>query len=57
MVTRQFQVFLEWDLEDQLWVTYGETRDEALDQTREAIVGYIEAAPKEGFSVGDRGDQ
>jgi hypothetical protein len=28
-----------------------ETREEALDQTREAILGYLEAAAKEGLSV------
>ncbi len=31
--------------------TYGETREEALDQTREAILGYLEAAAKEGLPV------
>lgn len=61
MAIRQFQVVLEWDAEDQVWVTYvpslgflstyGDTRDEALAQTREAITGYLEAAAKEGISV------
>lgn len=61
MAIRQFQVVLEWDADDQVWVTYvpslgflstyGDTRDEALAQTREAITGYLEAAAKEGISV------
>jgi len=61
MATRQFQVILEWDADDHVWVTYvpsldflstyGETRDEALEQTREAITGYLEAAAKEGIPV------
>ncbi len=61
MTTRQFQVVLEWDAEDKVWVTYvpllnylstfGETREEALANTQEAILGYIEAAAKEGIKV------
>ena len=61
MTTRQFQVVLEWDAEDKVWVTYvpllnylstfGETREEALANTQEAILGYIEAAAKEGIPV------
>jgi predicted RNase H-like HicB family nuclease len=31
--------------------TYGDTRDEALEQTREAILGYLEAAVEEGISI------
>jgi len=52
---------LEWDAEDLAWVTYvpaldflstfGETREEALANTREAILGYLEAAEKEGLPV------
>ncbi len=44
-----------------MWVTYvptlghlstfGDTRDEALEQTREAIIGYLEAAVKEGIAI------
>ena len=30
---------------------YGETREEALAQTREAILGYLEAAAKEGLPI------
>ena len=61
MVTRHFPVVLEWDEEDQVWVTYvptlghlstfGETRQEALDNTREAILGYLEASEKEGLPI------
>jgi predicted RNase H-like HicB family nuclease len=31
--------------------TFGSTRDEALASTREAIVGYLEAADKEGVQL------
>ena len=61
MGNRRFQIVLEWDPDEQVWVTYvpalnflstyGETRDEALEQTREAIAGYLVAAAKEGISV------
>ena len=60
-MTYQFHVLLEWDATEQLWVsyvpglnylsTYGETRDEALTMTREAIEGYLEAAEREGITV------
>lgn len=58
---RRFKVLLEWDADEGLWVsyvptlgqlsTYGETRDETIEKTREAIVGYLEAAAKEGILV------
>lgn len=58
---RRFKVLLEWDTDDEVWVTYvptlgslstyGNTRDEALEQTREAILGYLEAAAKEGIPI------
>jgi predicted RNase H-like HicB family nuclease len=61
MTVRQFQVVLEWDAEDSVWVTYvpvlnylstfGETREEALANTQEAILGYIEAAKKEDIPL------
>jgi len=61
MTTHRFKVLLEWDAKSQAWVTYvpaldhlstfGETRDEALASTREAILGYLEAAQKEGIPV------
>jgi predicted RNase H-like HicB family nuclease len=31
--------------------TYGKTREKALDQTREAILGFLEAAAKENLPV------
>ena len=61
MTTRRFKVLLEWDSQDQVWVTYvpaldylstfGETREAALEYTKEAILGYLEAAAKEGIMV------
>ncbi len=61
MTTQHFHVLLEWDPDSAAWVTYvptlnglstfGETREEALANTREAILGYLEAAEKEGISV------
>ena len=63
MDTRRFQVLLEWDAESKLWVThvpalnhlstYGESRTDALEQTREAILGYLETAAQEGIAVPD----
>jgi predicted RNase H-like HicB family nuclease len=54
-----FQVIVE--PEDDVFVTYvpaldfastfGATRAEALDRTRELITGYLEAARKEGIDV------
>jgi predicted RNase H-like HicB family nuclease len=61
MPNRQFRVLVDWDPEAQGWVTlvpglgdlatFGETREEALAQTREAILGYLEAAQKEGIPI------
>ena len=61
MTTRRFQVVLEWDSEESVWVTYvpalnhlstyGATKEEALAETRDAIVGYLEAAEKEQIEV------
>lgn len=61
MPDRNFHVLVELDAEAGVWVTYvpllnglstfGETRDEALSNTREAILGYLEAAEKEGIQV------
>jgi predicted RNase H-like HicB family nuclease len=58
---RSFKVVVEWDAEDSVWVTvvpalnhlstYGATKAEALDETREAIVGYLEAAALEGLPI------
>jgi len=61
MAMQHFPVVLEWDSEADMWVTYvptlnglstfGETKEEALHNTREAIQGYLEAAEKEGIPV------
>lgn len=61
MAMHTFQVVLEWDPESKAWVTYvptldflstfGQSREEALEKTREAILGYLEAAAKEGIPV------
>lgn len=61
MSMRQFSVVVEWDSEDEVWVThvpaldhlstYGHTREAALESTREAIVGYLEAAAKDGIPL------
>jgi predicted RNase H-like HicB family nuclease len=58
---RRFSVLLEYDPADEVWVsyvpalnhlsTYGDSREEALAQTREAIAGYLEAAAKEGLAL------
>ncbi|TVR75050.1 MAG: type II toxin-antitoxin system HicB family antitoxin [Sphaerobacteraceae bacterium] len=51
-MARTYQVLLEWDPDDKVWVTYvphldflstfGDTREEALEHTREAILLYLE---------------
>jgi predicted RNase H-like HicB family nuclease len=61
MTKRQFRVLVDWDPEAQAWVTlvpglddlstFGETREEALAHTREAILGYLEAARREGIPI------
>lgn len=61
MSVRQFSVVLEWDSDDEVWVThvpalghlstYGHTREAALEATREAIIGYLEAAAKDGVPL------
>ena len=61
MTLRRFQILVEWDPTGGVWVTYvpaldflstyGETREEAVEMTREAILGYLEAAAKEGIAV------
>lgn len=67
MATRRYRALVEWDAESEAWVTYvpalnhlstyGETREEALAQTREAILGYLEAAEKSGVPVSDGGPE
>ena len=54
-------MFVEHDQSEKAWVTYvpeldhlstfGSTRDEALENTREAILGYLEAAEKEAIKL------
>jgi predicted RNase H-like HicB family nuclease len=61
MTSQHFQVLLEWDSEDEVWVTtvpvldhlstFGETRETALANTQEAILGYLEASAKEGLPL------
>ena len=61
MTVRNFKALLEWDPEARVWVSYvptldylstfGENREEAIQNTREAILGYLEAAAKEGLPV------
>ncbi|MBI4312038.1 MAG: type II toxin-antitoxin system HicB family antitoxin [Chloroflexi bacterium] len=61
MATQKFTVILTWDEQEQLWVThvpalnwistYGHTQEEALAMTEEAILGYLEAAEKDGVAV------
>lgn len=63
---RTFKVLLAWDSNERLWVThvptlddlstYGKTRQEALDMTREAIAGFLEASAKEGLAIPDMPD-
>lgn len=63
MQTQRYKVLLEWSEPDRAWVTYvpalnhlstyGATREEALEQTKEAILGYLEAAHAEGISIPD----
>jgi len=65
METRRYKVLLEWDVESEAWVTYvpalghmstyGESRGEALEQTKEAILGYLEAARKDGLPIPKNG--
>lgn len=61
MTKHRFKVVLEWDPDDSVWVSYvpslnhlstfGETKEEALAHTREAILGYIEAANLESIPL------
>lgn len=60
-MTRHFQVIFEFDPDEDVWATYvpaldmmstyGETREEALAMTEEAIAGYLEVAAQHGISV------
>ena len=56
MTTRHFNALIEWDADADAWVTFvpalnglstfGTTREAAIANTREAILGYLEAADK-----------
>ena len=56
MSTRRYKVLLTWDSDDKVWVSYvptlgwlstfGETQEVALRHTKEAVLGYLEAAEK-----------
>lgn len=60
-MTYRYNVLLSWDVNDRVWVayvptldwlsTFGETREEALEHVREAVLGYLESAAKEGLEV------
>lgn len=57
----EYKVVLEFDPEDECWVTFvpslddistwGKSKEEALENTREAIAGYLEALNKEGLPL------
>ena len=63
MGMRKFKVLIEWDPNDSVWVTqvpalnhlstYGSTKEEALAESREAILGYFEAAAIEQIQIED----
>lgn len=54
MQQHEFQALVEWDATEQVWVThvpslnflsdFGETREQALEHTRDAIMLYLESA-------------
>jgi predicted RNase H-like HicB family nuclease len=58
-----FKINLEWDAEEQVWVssvpdlgdisTYGETLEEVIAQTREAVLGYLEIATEKRLPLPD----
>jgi predicted RNase H-like HicB family nuclease len=57
----RFDVIIEHDPDHGAWVTYvpslnnlstyGDTRDEAIEQTREAIRGYLRVATRKGLPI------
>ena len=59
-----FKIALEWDAEDHVWIshvpelgdisTYGDTLEEAVTQTREAILGYLQTAAEQRIPLPDR---
>ena len=60
-MARTFQVIVEFDPDEDVWVTYlpalnmlstyGETREESLVMTEEAIQGYLGVVEQEGIAV------
>jgi predicted RNase H-like HicB family nuclease len=54
MVSTTYKILMQWDPDDQVWVThvpalnyistFGDSREETLENTKEAIVGYLEAS-------------
>ncbi|MBM3924851.1 MAG: type II toxin-antitoxin system HicB family antitoxin [SAR202 cluster bacterium] len=64
MTKAKFNVLIEWERDDRAWVayvpalnwlsTFGETREEVLERVHEAIIGYMEAAEKEGIEIPKR---
>ena len=62
-VSAPFKIVLEWDAEDHVWVsyvpelgdisTYGDTLEEVIAQTREAILGYLETAAEQRIPLPD----
>ena len=62
-VSGGFKIVLEWDADDHVWVshvpelgdisTYGDTVEEAVAQTREAILGYLETAAEQQIALPD----
>lgn len=67
MAAHHYTVLLEWDSESQVWVThvpalndlstFGDTKAQALENTKEAIIGYLEAAAKENIPVPSEGPE
>ncbi len=61
MQTREYTFTMTWDAEDGVWVTYvpdldgtssyGETPEEAIAMTKEAIELYLEVAREQGTPV------
>jgi predicted RNase H-like HicB family nuclease len=61
MRTHRFKVLLEWDDDNQEWVTYvptlnfitssGRTKEEALREAEKAIASYLVDAENEGLHV------
>jgi predicted RNase H-like HicB family nuclease len=67
MTKARFNVLLEYDSGDKVWVsyvprlnwlsTYGKSRARAVARTREAVIGYLQAAEKEGLTVPEDDEQ